>query len=496
MTTAKTQELPEVFRPQDPKWASRAAARGEIRRIGKAIYTTNLDDPLEQLVRRRWFDVAALRFPGAVIVDRSAHDGRPAEDGSLFLDVGPGNSNRAIVEFPGLRIKPRTGPGRIAGDTEFIGLFQSSPARMVLDNLRPSRARSGVARTLSEAELEVWLERMVRTKGEQALNELRDRARALGPALDATAEFQKLDRIVGALLGTQHAELKTPAGRARVRGAGYDPRRLELFERLRAELSSQHFADRPAIPDPQRLGAFFEAYFSNWIEGTEFEVEEAESIVFDGKVPTERPADAHDVRGTFDAVISPRFSSPPTDADSFIEYLSGVHEMIMGGRPEIGPGTFKERSNRAGSATFVSPDLVRGTLLEGFRLLETLPAGMPRAVFTMFLVSEVHPFTDGNGRVARLAMNAELSAEGLCRILVPPVFREEYMSGLRALTTNGNPTPIWRNLDRAQRWASLLRWKDHDVTVSLLDESNAFVTPDEANSGNVHLVDPSGSTYD
>ncbi|MBK5233694.1 MAG: Fic family protein [Thermoleophilia bacterium] len=448
------------------------------------------------MVRRRWFDVAALKFPGAVIVDRSAHDGQPAEDGSLFLDVGPERSNRATIEFPGLRIKPREGPGRVTGDTEFIGLFQSSPARIALDNLRPSRARSGVARTLSEAELEDWLERMARIKGEQALNELRDKARAIAPTLGASSEFKRLDLIVGALLGTQDAELGTSAGRARQRGAGYDPSRLDLFETLRAELASEHFAARPAPSDPKRLGAFFEAYFSNWIEGTEFEVDEAESIVFEGKVPPQRPADAHDIRGTFDAVISPRFTSPATNADSFIEYLSKAHEQIMGGRPEVGPGVFKDRANRVGSASFVSPELVRGTLVEGFRLLETLPAGMPRAVFSMFLVSEVHPFSDGNGRVARLAMNAELSAQGLCRIMIPPVFRDEYMSGLRALTSNRNPTPIWRTLDRAQRWASILRWEDHDEAMSLLERSNAFVTPEEANSGNVHLVDPSEPSYD
>jgi Fic family protein len=30
----------------------------------------------------------------------------------------------------------------------------------------------------------------------------------------------------------------------------------------------------------------------------------------------------------------------------------------------------------------------------------------------MFLVSEVHPFTDGNGRVGRVLMNAESTAAG------------------------------------------------------------------------------------
>jgi len=31
---------------------------------------------------------------------------------------------------------------------------------------------------------------------------------------------------------------------------------------------------------------------------------------------------------------------------------------------------------------------------------------------TMFVVAEVHPFSDGNGRTARLAMNASLNISG------------------------------------------------------------------------------------
>ena len=34
----------------------------------------------------------------------------------------------------------------------------------------------------------------------------------------------------------------------------------------------------------------------------------------------------------------------------------------------------------------------------------------------MFVVAEVHPFSDGNGRTARLAMNCMLSARALSRV--------------------------------------------------------------------------------
>ena len=136
------------------------------------------------------------------------------------------------------------------------------------------------------------------------------------------------------------------------------------------------------------------------------------------------------------------------------------------------------------------PDLVRGTLREGFAILDTLPAGLARAIFAMFLVAEVHPFADGNGRVARLLMNAELSSQALCRVMIPLSFRDEYMSALRALSQNANPTPLWRMIDRAQRWVSLMTWTGRDRVLELMNRTNALVTPEHAAARNLHLRDP------
>jgi hypothetical protein len=484
------QNLPEIFRPGDPRWASRAAKRGEIRRLARGLYTRNLDERPEQLIRRRWYDVAALYFPQAVIVDRSAFLAAPAEDGSLFLDVGREAKPRR-VELPGLVLRPRNGPGPVEQDMPFVDLFMAGPARILLDNLRPSRARSGVSRTLRREELEIHLDRIASTRGEQALNELRDAAREIAPQLEAAEQLAELDRLIGAILGTRDAELQAPAARARRAGLPYDTNRLRLFESLRGELARQHFAERLAPPDPERLFAFFEAYFSNWIEGTEFEVEEAERIVFDGRVPPQRPADAHDIQGTFELITDPAMrATPPRTSEELEHYLRRAHRTIMAGRPEGSPGEYKETANRAGMTIFVRPELVRGTLSEGITIYRTLADGLPKAIFAMFLVAEVHPFADGNGRVARVLMNAELSAAGLCRVIVPMSYRDEYLSALRSLSHNSNATALWRIIDRAQRWASLIGWSERAGLTKLLEQTNALVPPEVARELNLHLLDP------
>jgi Fic/DOC family len=482
---------PEVFRPADADAAGRAVRRGELRRLARGLYTWNLDEPAESLLRRRWMDVVALYFPGAVLVGRSAVEARPAPDGSLFLDSGPEPANPTAVRLPGLVFRPRAGTGPLPGDMRFGPLHRSGEARTALENMRPSRARGGVARTLTRAELEQWLERIARNRGEDDLLRIRDEARALAPALAAEAEQQSLDELIGALLGTGETGLLTEPARARGRRQPFDAARVGLFETLHGALAGYVAPLRPERPDPERALAFFEAYFSNFIEGTEFEVEEAEEIVFGGVIPEERPEDAHDVLGTFAVVTDPLLRvRTPSDADDFAELLRLLNRRILEARSDKAPGEWKRHANRAGGTSFVHPDLVAGTLREAWGFYETLPAGFPRALFAMFAVSEVHPFADGNGRVSRALLNAELSAADQCRILIPLCFRADYLGALRAMSRQQNPEPLLRMADRAQRWSSLIDWSTMPRALAQLERTNALVPPDEAEEAGLLLRDP------
>lgn len=50
------------------------------------------------------------------------------------------------------------------------------------------------------------------------------------------------------------------------------------------------------------------------------------------------------------------------------------------------------------------------------------------ALFILFMVSELHPFSDGNGRISRIMMNAELVHADESKIIIPTVFREDFDS--------------------------------------------------------------------
>ncbi len=476
-------DLPEVFPTSTAISESlqRAVRAGSARKLAGRLYTRNLEEPLEQVARRNWQAIVAHYFPEAVVVDRSAFEAKPAPDGSLFLDAGPSYASRRPAVIPGLKLRPRKGAGPIEGDMPYMGIYIASQPRAMLENTRPSRARGGVARTYSRPELEAELSRVVEQRGQDGLNELRDRARQIAPRLGAAADMEILDDLIGSVLGTRDASLQTDSARAHQAGMGFDTRRVDLFATLQAALLRQTFAGRDEQPASYPTLSFFEAYFSNWIEGTEFEIEEAEEIVFESKMPRTREEDAHDVLGTFEVVNDPeQRSERAADPPSFLDLLRKRHAQMLSRRAQVNPGSFKNRANRADGTSFVSPELVQGTLTEGWRYLEPLPEGLCRAIFMMFLVSEVHPFKDGNGRVGRVFMNAELSAVGQQRVVIPLSYRDDYLGGLRALSRSGDPRPLIRVVDFAQQYSAAIDWSDQSLARRMLEESNALVPPDEA----------------
>jgi Fic family protein len=478
---AWVESLPFLFTSNTEVTAdvSAAARKQLVRKVGPRLYTKDRGTPVDELLRKHALVVAASRFPGHVISHRSALEMR-ASDGQLFL-TGP--SNR-IERLEGLTIKVRQGPGPLDGDQPFLhSLYCASPARAFLENLAHARRSAEVPRTLSRAELELRLEALLRLRGEDHLNQLRDHARRLAPALDAEDAFVILDAIISALCGTRpDAKLQTPVAIARRDGAPYDAARVTLFELLADELQrSWSTTSRPRGPllrvEIQHL-AFVDAYFSNYIEGTTFEVAEAMEIVFEGKLPSARPADAHDVLGTFELLADNSemlVSAREFEAlEDFEHLLKRRHLTIMDARVDKRPGEFKQVGNQAGATVFVAPELVRGTLERGLGLFHQLDNPFARAVFMMFLVAEVHPFDDGNGRLARAMMNAELAAAEEDRILVPTSYRPDYLGGLRRLSRQSDPSVYVRMLDHAHEFTARLDFGDLGQLLATLESCNAF----------------------
>jgi len=463
---------------------SREVTAGRLKKIAPRLYTSRVKEAPHKVIRRNLWDVIGLLFPDAVISQRTALELQPARDGSVFLT---GRYPRR-VRLPGVTVRVIRGAGAIEGDVRFgNALWLPSPARAYLENLKPSRRRNGAAPVLPRAELEDRLERLLRVSGEEKLNALRDAAKRIAPTLGFADELAKFDKIIGRLLGSRTGRLSGAAAVARAAGLPYDADRLPLFDALIRELRDWPVVERPGrSADGSAFDneAFFDAYFSNYIEGTEFEVDEALSIVFESRIPEKRPKDAHDILGTYRLLSDPQEMSHSAvkevdDLEAFLRLLQHRHYVLLAARPEVAPGEFKIQPNRAGNTMFVAPELVRGTLQKGVERFRALESPFARAAFMMFLVAEVHPFADGNGRVARVMMNAELIAGGQQRIIIPTVYRDDYLGALRALSRSARSDVLPKVLDRTQLFASRIDFTDLAKARRALEQAEAFREPSE-----------------
>jgi hypothetical protein len=477
------QEL--VFSSSDPalsKQISKLEKAGKLRKIAARIYSPNFNDSPETIIRRNLFTILGKLYPGSILSHRSAIEFKPTSAGHIFLTY----TYTKKIKLPGITLRFMKGHKPIEGDYPFSGeLYVSQLERALLENMQVSRQQGPESKTITLPELEERLEQIVRVKGEAGLNELRDKARTIAEKLGMKTGFEKLNKLISALLNTQPSKLlSSPIAVARALGNPYDPARLLLFERLFIELKQKEFASVPEKNTSNqsfRNFAFFEAYFSNYIEGTEFELEDAKKIIETETTMPDRNEDSHDILGTYKLVSNRQeMNITPGKPEELLEILLYRHKILMSARTSKKPGQFKDKNNRAGDTHFVDQTLVKGTLIKGFDFYQALTEPFAKAAYIMFLISEVHPFIDGNGRIARIMMNAELVKQGQTKIIIPTVYRDDYMLALRKLTRQQETSAYVRMLLKAHLFSSTIAGEDRDAMEKHLEASNAFKEHDKA----------------
>lgn len=136
------------------------------------------------------------------------------------------------------------------------------------------------------------------------------------------------------------------------------------------------------------------------------------------------------------------------------------------------------QNNHAGDTHFVDCTLVRGTLRKGFEYYQALDNAFAKSLFMLFMISEVHPFADGNGRISKIMMNAELVAADQSKIIIPTVFREDYLNALCKLTRRNDPSVLIRAISRVRQFSANIQGDDFDATRNYLERCNAFKDTD------------------
>lgn len=469
---------------EESKQLSQEYREGNLIRIYQGIYTDDFNSSLEQIVIKNWMQILPHIVSKGVLSFATALELKPKRYENKMI-VFVTSSYVKTINFPGLIIKVYKG-----NNNEFIeqllpNLFRSNEPRALLENLTTVRGASYLGiKTIGNEGVEKFLEKKLHTIGEDYINNIRDEAKIIAEKLCYTKEYQKLNSIISVLLSTRSDSniLSSKYAKAIAKKNPYDEHRVNLFNDLIIYLNKCSFGNRKYKYNSTSFKnlSFYESYFSNFIEGTEFLIDEAEDIVFRGIEINNRHADSHDVLSNF--YITNDYTEmciTPQSPHELIEILQKRHALIMKERPEKRPGEFKLTQNKAGNTLFVSPKDVIGTLWQGFERYSLLKPGMERALFMQFMISEIHPFDDGNGRLSRIMMNAELVSQAQYKIIIPNVHRDNYLNGLRLASRDNIFRTYIKVMDQAQAYTASINWADYGEARKKLENDDATLSSDE-----------------
>lgn len=222
------------------------------------------------------------------------------------------------------------------------------------------------------------------------------------------------------------------------------------------------------------------AYNSNAIEGNTLTLQETRLVIEEGITISGKPLREHfeavNHQKSFEFLESlVKKKMPITE-----RIIKDVHKLILAGINDENAGTYRTANVRILGAIKSPPrfEKVRLTMRECVKSIRSNPEklnGIELAAKIHYLLVEVHPFVDGNGRCARLTMNLFLMQHGYPITIVRKVDRKKYYGTLRK-ADEGDLKPftdfIGRNVE-----ASL------DIYLDAFKKGEAYVSLAEASKG-------------
>ena len=320
---------------------------GRLLRLAKGVYSTDLEtDPAWQ-VRQNLVLILAVLRPGAVISHRGAlRDDFGAEEGLVTL-TDPTITQNYLISLPGVHVvvTPGSGPtpydcdlgvgktlGQMDGTIHVSGLW-----RAILENLEPRRVMRALGQsiTVPASDLKTFLaDRLSTPKDVDHLQE--NIVLGVSVAPHWHREAAKADRLLQRRrqdLATNTLFLIPNTDQRRV--ARFEDLALQLIRGIHGNESLRDdglpdFPGRPTVGDRRFLNAaFYESYFSNYIEGTKFDPEDARAIALDQNTEREQRKEGHDIRALYELYANPElFLRADHTADEFLTNLKDWHEIF------------------------------------------------------------------------------------------------------------------------------------------------------------------------
>ncbi|MCH7702343.1 MAG: Fic family protein [Planctomycetes bacterium] len=175
-------------------------------------------------------------------------------------------------------------------------------------------------------------------------------------------------------------------------------------------------------------------YNSNAIEGSSLSFRETVMILETGEISGGRPREAREARNLGDAVRKVNAWLDEEKPCHQPERLLEIHGILLGEIADDYAGRYRTESVMIRAAKHQPPDAsLVGPLME--RVLERAanPVGVTpviQAIWTHWAIARIHPFMDGNGRMARLWQDLVLLQARLSCAIIRPEDRREYLDAL------------------------------------------------------------------
>jgi Fic family protein len=186
-------------------------------------------------------------------------------------------------------------------------------------------------------------------------------------------------------------------------------------------------------------------YESNSIEGNTLTLRETELVLSKGVTVSGKPLKDH-LEALNLSLAWERVKEIAKPGASLTERdLLDLHQTLLTRIQDGTNGSYRTYAVRVGGSNHVPPNAVKvpDLMTELFTGLSAIADPVERAAKLHHGIAAIHPFTDGNGRAARLAMNFILIAAGYPPISIPTDHRQSYYSALEAADSGDFQT--WQN---------------------------------------------------
>ncbi len=218
---------------------------------------------------------------------------------------------------------------------------------------------------------------------------------------------------------------------------------MSLYEKIdqyKAILDEKRPFESPVLKQLQDYYRIGLTYSSNALEGNTLTISETKVLLEDGLTANGKPLkDTFEALGharAYDFMFSLLRKHEITEQDTTM-----LHRLFYTGIDDSQAGQYRTEPVFITGSSFPVCEAghIRAEMTGLFRWIDSERGRYHPVEFAAELHKRfvfIHPFIDGNGRVARLLMNAALIQDGYMIVTIPPVLRMEYIGLLEKAHTD------------------------------------------------------------